>query len=285
MSLATQLAQFPSAGVATPLGLAQYRRARTPGFDGAVTHVLLHGIGSASASWLKQLLQAHAALAPACHVLAWDAPGYGDSDPLPMEAPSARDYAQQLWAWLDAVESDTSHPLTLVGHSLGALMAASAALSRPERVARLVLLSPAQGYASATPEVREQKLADRLASLAELGPAGLAGKRAAAMLSRHASSEQVAFVEQVMAGIRPFGYAQAARLLAGGDLRADLRQVSCPVTIASGSADSITPAEGCRALALAVGAPYVSLGEVGHVCALEAAALVNQLIGIGGDTP
>jgi len=180
---------------------------------------------------------------------------------------------------------DTQGPLTLVGHSLGALMAARAALLAPARVARLVLLAPAQGYANADAALREKKLRDRLAALEQLGPAGMARQRAGAMLSAHASAGQIAFVEQVMAAIRPAGYTQAARMLAGGDLAADLRALHCPVTVASGSADTITPADGCRALALAVGARYESLGEVGHSCALEAAARVNALIGIAGSAP
>ncbi len=282
MPLTEQLAHFPLERAVTPNGAVQYRRARAPGFAGAVTHVLLHGIGSASASWLAQLVQARVATAPACHVLAWDAPGYGGSDPLPMDAPAAQDYAHRFWAWLDAVDADTRGPLTLVGHSLGALMAARAVLLAPARVGRLVLLAPAQGYGNAAAELREQKLSDRLANLAQLGPAGMARKRAGAMLSAAASGEQLAFVEQVMAGIQPHGYTQAARMLAGGDLLADLRQGHCPVSIASGSADTVTPVDGCRALAAAVHAPYVSLGEVGHSCPLEAAVQANALIGLGG---
>ncbi len=281
MSLAGQLLQFASAGVTTPQGVVQYRRASTPGYTGGVTHVLLHGIGSASGNWLGQLLAASLANARGSAVLAWDAPGYGASDALPMAHPRASDYASRMWAWLDALHADRSRPLTLVGHSLGALMAAAATLQAPQRVRRLVLLAPARGYGNAEPQMRQQKLSDRLANLAQLGPAGMARKRAAAMLSAQASSEQVALVEQMMAGINPLGYTQAAHMLANADLATALARVACPVTIASGSADTVTPAEGCEALARQTGMPYVSLGDVGHSCALEAAGAVNTLLGLG----
>jgi pimeloyl-ACP methyl ester carboxylesterase len=281
MSLTGQLLQFASASVTTPQGAVQYRRAGTPGYTGGVTHVLLHGIGSASGNWLEQLLAAGAANARASDILAWDAPGYGASDPLPLENPRAADYASRMWAWIDALHVDPSHPLTLVGHSLGALMAAAATLQAPKRVQRLVLLAPARGYGNAEPQIRQQKLSDRLANLAQLGPAGMARKRAAAMLSAQASSEQVALVEQMMAGIDPLGYTQAAHMLSNADLATDLARVACPVTIASGSADTVTPAEGCAALARQIGMPYVSLGDVGHSCALEAAGAVNSLLGLG----
>ena len=284
MPLISQLRQFATTHVATAQGAVSFRLACTSGHKGPVTHVLLHGIGSASASWLAQLLQVSTGGKPASHVLAWDAPGYGDSTALPMETPVAADYAARVWAWLDAAGVDAAVPFTLVGHSLGALMAASAAAAAPQRIKRLVLLAPAQGYARTAPAVRAQKLADRLASLAQLGPAGMAKKRGRAMLSAQASDAQIAFVEHVMAGIHPQGYAQAARMLAGGDVAADLGRLSCPVVVASGSADTITSPAGCQALAKSIGAPYVPLGEVGHSCALEAAAQVNRLIGIAEET-
>jgi pimeloyl-ACP methyl ester carboxylesterase len=280
MSLAGQLLQFASASVTTAQGAVQYRRASTPGYTGGVTHVLLHGIGSASGNWLQQLLEVSAVNRCASDVLAWDAPGYGASDPLPMAHPRASDYASRMWAWLDALHVEPSRPLALVGHSLGALMAAAATLQAPQRVQRLVLLAPARGYGNAEAQVREQKLSDRLASLAQLGPAGMARKRAPAMLSARASSGQLALVEQMMAGINPLGYTQAAHMLSNADLATDLVQVACPVTIASGSADTVTPAEGCVALARQIGASYVSLGDVGHSCALEAAGAVNTLLGL-----
>ena len=280
MPLIDQLRRFATASTTTPQGVVQYRRACSPGYSGRVTHVLLHGIGSASASWLAQLQCVDRGVASGRQVVAWDAPGYGGSEALAAQAPVAADYAARFWEWIAAMGADASAPFTLVGHSLGALMAASAAVRRPARVARLVLLAPAQGYANASAEVRERKLSERLASLAQLGPAGMAKKRAAAMLSTNASSEQVAFVEYVMAGIQPHGYTQAARMLAGGDVLADLQQLPCPVTIASGSADTVTPPDACQALAQKIEASYVSLGAVGHNCALEAAVEVNQVIGI-----
>lgn len=280
MSLIDQLSQFPCETVRARDGATvQFRRAHAPGGAGAaVTHVLLHGIGSASGSWLTQLQQARFGAGPASHVLAWDAPGYGTSTALPMAQPRASDYARRLWDWLDGL--GLAHPVTLVGHSLGALMAAAATVRAPARVARLVLLAPAQGYAHSSAELREKKLHDRLANLAALGPAGIARIRAPAMLSAGADAAQMAFVEHVMAQIDPAGYTQAAHMLAGGDLPADLRCVTCPIVLGNGDADTITPPQAARELAQAIGARYVSLGAVGHSCPLQAGALVNRLLGL-----
>lgn len=246
-----------------------------------VTHVLLHGIGSASGSWALQLQCAQES--PQVRVVAWDAPGYGESTPLAAEAPDASDYASRLWAWLDAL--DVRGPVTLVGHSLGALMVARAALHQAQRVHRLVLLSPARGYGNASEEERRHKLNDRLSQLERLGPEGMAQARGAAMLSPAAGAELVQAVRETMARIHVGGYTQAARLLSQGDLETDLRQVACQVQVASGSADTITPAMACQGVARAIGQDRIDLGPVGHACPLEAADAVNALTGLAPILP
>jgi pimeloyl-ACP methyl ester carboxylesterase len=263
--------RFAPQTVDTALGRTAFRRAG----QGGPVLVLLHGIGSASGSWVAQL----DALSATHTVLAWDAPGYGQSEPLPDSQPTAHAYAQRMWAWLDAL--GFHQPLTLVGHSLGALMATAAAGEQSERVRSLVLLSPAAGYGQAAPELRQAKRDDRLHKLASLGPAGMAEQRGAAMLSPQAPPEMVAYVKATMARIHPAGYTQATHMLANADLASLLVQVRCPVTVACGEADTITPPAGCRALAQQAGLPeasYVSLGPVGHACALEAAPAVNALL-------
>jgi pimeloyl-ACP methyl ester carboxylesterase len=285
-TLLERLQNFPLQRLATSRGQVAFRQAGE--VSRAVTHVLLHGIGSGSASWVDQLSRVAGQTASGLRVLAWDAPGYGDSDALPMPAPVAADYAHTLWAWLDAEAAlnrphgATLPPITLVGHSLGCLMAASAALQQSQRVSRLILLSPALGYARATSVDRNRKLNDRLGNLARLGPAGLAEARAVAMLSPKANAAQIAFVQQTMAQIKPHGYAQAAHMLSTGDLFADATHVKCSIVVASGGADTITPTAACAAFAAGVPAPYTLFGGAGHVCAIEAADAVSRFIGLNG---
>lgn len=265
----------PALRIDTPLGTMGYRQA---GSLAATRLVLLHGIGSGSASWTAQL----AAVRPdEPGLLAWDAPGYGDSDGLRLPddaSPDATHYATRLWAWLDAL--GLTQPITLVGHSLGALMAARAAVLQPRRVAALVLLAPAQGHARLDPAQRERLLHDRLTALTTLGPAGMAQQRGAAMLTPDAPAELVAMVQAVMAQTQPRGYTHAAHMLSGGDLLADLAQLRCPVQVASGSADRITPPAGCQQVAAAVGVAWTDLGPVGHACPMQAGAAVNALLGL-----
>ena len=273
MPLRSLLSRFPVQTVHTVSGPVQYRSA---GEAADVTHVLLHGIGSGSGSWVEQL---HTAEGRAdLRLLAWDAPGYGESAPVVPASPVAADYAQRLWDMLDAL--DVRQPVVLVGHSLGCLMAASAAAAQPQRVRRLVLLSPARGYGDAPEAERADKLHTRLANLQRLGPQGMATARAAAMLSPAATPDQVELVRSTMAQVRVDGYTQATHLLANGVLQRDVMHVGCPLDVASGEADTITPPAGCLQVAQQAGVVWRTLGPVGHACAIEAPEAVNALLGL-----
>jgi pimeloyl-ACP methyl ester carboxylesterase len=267
--------------IAGTQAVVRYREAG-PALGTQLPLVLLHGIGSGSASWVYQLDSAHTA--QKVRVLAWDAPGYADSTSLESSKPLAHDYAQSMWAWLDALGILKVH---LVGHSLGCLMAASAARLQPQRIAALTLLAPAQGYKLAAQDVRSKMVTDRLGMFTDLGAEKLAQARAPALLTPHAHPEHLELATYTMARLHAAGYAQATHMLANADIMADLRAFlvssSLPVTVACGELDTITPAKACRALALAAGAQYVSLGNVGHLCAVQAHLQVNALLGIAGE--
>ena len=251
-----------------------------------VTHVLLHGIGSGSASWVHQLqyARAHAWVKDEGHslgeVLAWDAPGYALSTPLQNSEPTPQEYAQQFWAWIDALEDQNPErfDLTLVGHSLGCLMATAAQAMRPERVKRLVLLSPAIGYGAATQEVRNSKRDERLKNLNLLGPSGMAEKRGHAMLHAPLPGELLDYVKFIMAQVIPQGYAQATHMLSNADLLKELEPVSCALSVASGDQDVITPLASCQSVAAKKNVPHQVFPGAGHACHLQSHAQVTELI-------
>jgi pimeloyl-ACP methyl ester carboxylesterase len=273
MDLVQQVQRMPTLGCALPhRGFIRYRE--KTGEKNATPIVLLHGIGSGSGSWVRQL-----AGATSRHLLAWDAPGYADSTALKPEQPSASDYAQVLWAWLDALQVQRVH---LVGHSLGCLMAAAASRLQAQRVVRLTLLAPAQGYGLATAELRRQKTQERLQAMHTLGLEKMAQQRAPRLLSPQASAEQIALATHMMRQLNEGGYAQATHMLGSGDIRADLQAFraasSAPITVACGEHDGITPPQACRELAAFIHAPYLSLGDAGHLCALQAPQAVQSLL-------
>jgi pimeloyl-ACP methyl ester carboxylesterase len=195
-----------------------------------------------------------------------------------MELPSAQDYAERLWSWLDALY--VNQPVVLAGHSLGALMAASATRLRPHAVSRVVLLAPARGYGDAPLAERERVVQGRLGNFQQLGPEGMARARASAMLSPGAAPALQDAVRETMSQIDPAGYAQAVQMLGQACLAQDLKTVACPVGVASGEADMVTTPPNCDAVAQDAAAKRISLGPVGHACPLEAAEAVNELLGL-----
>jgi pimeloyl-ACP methyl ester carboxylesterase len=264
-------------------GTVSYRTCGTCGKGPAI--VLLHGIGSGGASWLDCAL----ALENDARVIAWDAPGYGASTPLPQAAPSAADYAERLEQLLAAL--DVGRCL-LVGHSLGAMMAAAyvdnhaaGGPGKSSRVAKLLLASPAQGYGA--PEKREraaQVIEERLGVLATLGIAGMAEQRSARTVSAQAGRKARAWARWNMSRLDPAGYTQAVRMLAGDDIRKYLappeKQRLAPMSgaVLCGSLDTVTTPADSRALAVECNFPFVSIDGAGHACYVEQPALVAAAI-------
>lgn len=272
--LETRLARFPAQQIVIAAQQSvSYREADVAAAaeNGALPLVLLHGIGSGAASWVQQF----ETLGTTRRVLAWDAPGYGATTPVAAASPTATDYAEVLRGWLDALGIERC---VLVGHSLGAIIAGAFAAAQQARVAGLLLLSPAGGYGAASAELRESKRDQRLAMLAELGPAGLAEKRSANMLSAHADETSRAWVRWNMARIVPHGYAQATHLLANADLAADLARFHGHVAIAVGADDTITPPAACEPLAQIARTHLQVVPRAGHAGYIECADAYTAII-------
>lgn len=236
--------------------------------------ILLHGIGSAAASFRYQLDE----LSQQFRVIAWDAPGYGTSTALAIGHPGASDYAAALEMFLGALGVERCH---LIGHSLGALIAARFAAERPDRVISLTLSSIASGHGRLPPADRHRLLARRLDDLRELGPRGMAAKRGPRLLGAKATDEMRRMVVETMSRIRPVGYAQAAHMLSTGDIVADLARLAgiLPIQVIVGDADVITPPAACLEIAGACRASAVHVvPDAGHALYLERPAVFNCLL-------
>lgn len=97
--------------------------------------VVLHGCGSLA----EEVLASLTGRLPGFRILALDRPGYGRSDPLPVEAAGPSAQAAWLADVFDALGLDA--PL-LAAHSLGSAPALLFALDRPERLSGLLLVAP-----------------------------------------------------------------------------------------------------------------------------------------------
>lgn len=236
--------------------------------------VLLHGIGSNARSFETLT----AVLPPSIDVIAWNAPGYGASQPLAEASPTPRDYAAALAKFVDALNLDR---IVLVGHSLGALIAGSFVALHPARVAALALLSPAIGYRVAAGEPLLPALQARIDEIETLGARGFAARRAAKLVHAPESKPAiVAAIVEAMSAVNVPGYVKAVRALGAGDLLAECSAINAPALVAVGAEDAITPPANARAVfsALAHGVAFREIRGSGHALPQEKPAVAAQLL-------
>lgn len=234
--------------------------------------VLLHGIGSGSASWEAQL----DGLSPRYRVIAWDTPGYGGSDPLPGERPSSAAYGEAVADLLDGLGLKKVH---LLGHSLGGLIAAAFSARHPEMLSSVTLSDAAGGYLNSPEDIRVGRLKARIEAMTALGPAEVARRRAREVLSPSASEETYEKVFRVQSRLRPDGYVQAARMLHNSDILADAAKIGVPALVMYGSEDTVTPEAIGREIAAAIaGARYVTLEGLGHASYVEGPETFNAAL-------
>lgn len=101
--------------------------------------VCIHGLGGTKASFLPTV----AALADRYRVVALDLPGFGESDKPIAAAYDAPYFAKSVMGLLDNLGVERAH---VVGNSMGGRVAIELGLLEPDRVGRLVLLSPALAW-------------------------------------------------------------------------------------------------------------------------------------------
>jgi|TARA_R110000851_G_scaffold332391_1_gene508385 pimeloyl-ACP methyl ester carboxylesterase len=236
---------------------------------GPDTVVLLHGISSGADSWREcaSLLQHD------MQIIAWDAPGYGESASLTQVQPSAIDYAHRLQGLLDVL--DIEHCM-VVGHSLGALMASGLARQHDPRVTQFLLISPALGYGG-TDKASEVR-AGRFAALAEKGVHGMAQALPDRLLSAFAVQAHRQAVTANAMKLNESGYKQAVELLCGDDIYRYADDFPANTRVYCGDADIVTTPEQSAAFAKRLGFPFELISQAGHASYIEQPQQVANLI-------
>jgi pimeloyl-ACP methyl ester carboxylesterase len=160
------------------------------------TVLLLHGIGGSARSFraVSSMLARHD-----IRVLAWDAPGYGESaDPAD---PQDLDYPARVVQILDDLGVER---VDLVGTSWGGVIAALVAAHRPNRVRTLVLADSTRG--SGTSPERATVMRARVTELIEQGAEPFAALRAPRLVAPGCDPDVAAEVRTEMSRVRLAGY-------------------------------------------------------------------------------
>jgi pyruvate dehydrogenase E2 component (dihydrolipoamide acetyltransferase) len=229
--------------------------------------VFVHGFGGDLDNWLFNLDPVAAAMP----VIALDLPGHGQSDAKLPGSGSLADLAGFVLHALDALGVGRAH---LVGHSMGAAIAAQAALAAPGRVASLVLIAPA-GLGS---EINRAYLDGFVAAATrrELKPV-------VELLFADPSLVSRQLLDDLLRYKRLDGVADLLTRL-GATLFPDGRQAHTPVaklagvplTIVWGKEDRVIPAS--QVSAAPAGAEVRVLDGAGHMAMMEKASEVNAAI-------
>jgi 3-oxoadipate enol-lactonase len=243
---------------------------RAIGFDEAgggerTPIVFLHGVGSDKSVWWPQL--AH--FASERRAIAFDYPGYGESDPA-LEGTTRDDFATAIVGAMYALGVSRAH---VCGLSLGGVVAIAMSAIVPDACASLIL---ADSFAS---HPDGQGIYERALS-ASNDLRALAEGRVDVLLAQPADPAVRREVIETMAAIDPAAYriGAGAVWLARQEERAAL--IRCPTLVLCGSEDRITPPALSTALTkLIPGAIYEPIERAGHLSNLERPDEFNTLAG------
>ena len=241
-----------------PVFLADYGKGLGAGRP---TVLFVHGAGMDHSVWP---LQARHFAYRGWNALAPDLPGHGRSGGELCRSIGA--LADWLWELIEALELDR---VTLVGHSMGALIGLETAARDRRRIARLALLGaaprmpvhPALLEAAARPEPRAAELICDWG----FGPAGHFGghKAPGSWMLGHA-------MRLLTRAAGPVLQADLAACDAYQDGLAAAAKLRCPTLVIAGEFDRMVPARQAAKLAEAIkGARFVALPACGHMMTVE----------------
>jgi len=242
--------------------------------------VMIHGLSGQWQNWLENIPR----LAQERRVLAPDLPGFGLT-PMPPEEISVSGYGRCIEGFCRALDLGE---VALVGNSLGGFTAAETAIQFPERVSRLVLLSPA-GITSANVAKAPTHVVGRIAGALTAVTAARHRTMARRPLARHLAlglvvryppkiAADVAW-EAMMKGAGKPGFQQALMASVRYDYRDRLGDIRVPTLIIWGENDSIISVDDAHEYErLIPDSRKIVMEDTGHVPMIERPQAVNDVL-------
>jgi 3-oxoadipate enol-lactonase len=222
---------------------------------GGLPIVFLHGVGSDKKVWAPQLEH----FGRTRRSVAFDYPGYGDSDPAP-DGTSRDDYAAAIFAAMDVLGIELAH---VCGLSLGGVVAIAMHALAPQRCASLILADTFAVHPDGR-GIYERSVA------ASADLRALAEARVDFLLAPGALDDVRSEVVETMASIDPAAYRIGAEAVWLADQRDSAAAIDVPTLVLVGEADRVTPPELSRELAAIVpGAKLETIPGAGHIANLE----------------
>ena len=231
------------------------------GTGAAMPIVFLHGVGSDKSVWHPQL--AH--FGRSRRAIAFDYPGYGDSDAAP-DGTTRDDYAGAILSAMSELGIGRAH---VCGLSLGGVIAIALHHAAADRCASLILADTFAVHPDG------QGIYDRSIAGSRDLPA-MAEARVDFLLAQPADPAVRREVVETMSRIDPAAYRIGAEAVWLADQRARVAQIHIPTLIVCGKEDQPTPPELSRDLhAMIPQSRLAMIGGAGHLTNLEAPSTFN----------
>lgn len=232
--------------------------------------IFLHGLGGNSASWEPQF----EAFAGSHRVIAWDMPGFGDSELLPLS--TTRDYSNLTRRFMDAL--GIARPVG-VATSYGTVILADLAAANPDCIGAIVFACGVTGMGHLDPQERARLRAVRRSDLESLGQRKFAEQRNANYV-KGGGEALVAKVVDLAGSATTEGYLQAYGAMTESNIFNSLSHIDVPSLVLSGANDPIAKAADCERVARALPrAKYHCIDNCGHYVNLEQVKTFNRLLG------
>jgi 3-oxoadipate enol-lactonase len=232
--------------------------------------IFLHGVGGSRTAWGPQLR----GLSDRFRCIAWDMPGYGDSEVL--EPLTFEGIADRLVGLLDTLAIERAD---LVGLSFGGMQAMHTALRHPERVNRLVLADTSPRF-GANGTTAAEWTAARIEPLdrGEM-PADAAERVIDAITSVTLTGQIRDEVVGAYGRIPTDGYRASLRCLPTHDVLDRLDAIAHPTRVIVGELDEETPIAYSQAISDGIRHSDLRiLDGVGHLSPSEAPDRFNALV-------
>jgi 3-oxoadipate enol-lactonase len=234
------------------------------GSGDATPIVFLHGVGSDKSVWHPQLAHFGATR----RAIAFDYPGYGESDPAP-EGTTRDDYAQATLSAMSALGVDRAH---ICGLSLGGVIAIALHHAAPEACVSLILADTFAVHPEGEAIYQRSIVGSR-----DL-PA-TARSRVDALLADPADAAVRSEVVDTMSRIDPAAYRIGAAAVWLADQRERARAIGVPTLIICGEDDRPTPPGLSRELqSLIAGSQLAMIEGAGHLTNVERPAEFNRIV-------
>jgi pimeloyl-ACP methyl ester carboxylesterase len=233
--------------------------------------VLLHGFSLDSRSWHPQL----EGLSDSFTVIAWDAPGAGESQD-PPDSFGIGDWADTLAGVLDDAGVQEAH---VVGLSWGGLLAQEFYRRYPSRLRSLVLVGTYAGWAGSLTVLGAEKRLAAALNDSTLAPSDFAQKYLPGMFCDTTGDDIRRELATIIADFHPPGFRLMATALARADTRTLLSTINIPTLLIWGDADKRSPLSVGQAMRDAIpGAQIVVIRGAGHLSNLERPHEFNDIV-------